>query len=149
MLKPILNLMLSDVGNPRLVQREEDAYICSQTSVMVAYPSVNLAVYSLSSLSMSTDLEKLRDLIVNSVDIVVEACRNRGCDFPGLDEPTDSTKSTTKAVRDDPDVADAIRVCVAAASQLVVSLQQPATTLFNVAMRVSCDFLFRVIAEAD
>ncbi|KAF7791494.1 hypothetical protein EIP86_002510 [Pleurotus ostreatoroseus] len=84
---------------------------------------------------MSEELSQLRNILVNAIDSILEVCSARGIDFPSLDKPADASEYAKDGVRNDPKVADAISLGVAAAAQLIATLQPPAMTLYSSAAR--------------
>lgn len=86
---------------------------------------------------MAEDLTKLRDIIVGAVDAILGVCAARDVAFPRLDSAADAGEYAKDGVRNDPEVADAISLGVAAAAQLIATLQPPAMTLYSSAARVS------------
>ena len=85
---------------------------------------------------MSQDLRQLRDIIVGAVDAILGVCEERGLEFPSLNKPAEETEFQPEGIRNDPKVNDAIILGVAAAAQLITTLQPPAMTLYNSATRV-------------
>ena len=85
---------------------------------------------------MSDDLKQLRDIIVGAVDSILGVCDATGKQFPSLDKPAEVSEFAQDGVRNDPKVTDAICLGVAAAAQLIATLQPPAMTLYNAATRV-------------
>lgn len=85
---------------------------------------------------MSEELGQLRTILVRAVDSILEVCTARGIDFPSLDKPADASEYAKDGIRNDPKVADAISLGVAAAAQLIATLQPPAMTLYSSAARV-------------
>ncbi len=86
---------------------------------------------------MAADLSKLRDIIVGAVDSILGVCAARDIAFPSLDSPADASEYAKDGVRNDPTVSEAISLGVAAAAQLIATLQPPAMTLYSSAARVS------------
>ena len=85
---------------------------------------------------MSEDLTQLRDIIVGAVNTILGVCAQKGSEFPSLNKPAQPAEFSPDGVRNDPVVTDAITLGVAAAAQLIATLQPPAMTLYNSAARV-------------
>ncbi|KAF8510927.1 O-methyltransferase [Hysterangium stoloniferum] len=79
---------------------------------------------------MISTLRALSDLISAAVDQIEQRCILESIEFPSLDGlfTLDSEKT-----RREPDIAKAISVIVAAASQLVVTVREPSVTMINTA----------------
>ena len=86
---------------------------------------------------MSSSLVALRDIIVSSINTIIAVCNETGCEFPSLDEPFHSSEFTADGIRNDPRMLHPIVHGIAAASQLIATLQAPATSL-TVAMLMVC-----------
>lgn len=86
---------------------------------------------------MSEDLKKLRAIINNSIDKIIEVCERRGEDFPSLNVPAHPSEFSPNGIRNDPGILDAIALGVSAASQLVATLQAPHVTLISSVTGVS------------
>ena len=91
---------------------------------------------------MSEDLRRLRAIINSSIDTVLQACEARGVDFPKLDNPADESEFTADGIRNDARVAVAISLAVAAAGQMIATLQPPAMTMYTSATKVIPFVLF-------
>ncbi len=86
---------------------------------------------------MSEELQQLRDIIVGSIDTILLSCKRKDVDFPHLDDPALASEFESTGMRNDPSVAEASTLAVAAATQLVATLQSPAITLGLAAASVS------------
>ncbi|THH07842.1 hypothetical protein EW145_g3108 [Phellinidium pouzarii] len=86
---------------------------------------------------MASDLKALRDIISSSVDKIVGVCASTGKDFPSLDQPIQFSEFSPDGIRNHPDVADNVGLIVAAAFQLIATVQPPASTLTTSAFRFS------------
>ena len=86
---------------------------------------------------MSEELQQLRDIIVGSIDAILGTCKRRNEDFPLLNIPAHASEFTIAGIRNDPSVVEASALAVAAATQLVATLQSPAITLASAASSVS------------
>ncbi|EJD01727.1 S-adenosyl-L-methionine-dependent methyltransferase [Fomitiporia mediterranea MF3/22] len=84
---------------------------------------------------MTSDLKALRDIISSSVDSIVRVCDNTGRDFPSLDEPVNPSEFSPNGIRNDPTVAQSISFIVAAALQLVATVQSPPITLVTASVQ--------------
>ncbi|KAH8111778.1 S-adenosyl-L-methionine-dependent methyltransferase [Phellopilus nigrolimitatus] len=78
---------------------------------------------------MSADLKSLRDIISSSIDIILDTCEKTGKEFPSLDQPIHPSEFSPEGIRNDSNVQDAIGLIVAAASQLIATVQSPPATL--------------------
>ena len=85
---------------------------------------------------MASELRALRDIISSSIDNILNVCAETGKDFPSLNEPIHPSEFTPDGIRNHPQVADAIGPAVAAAFQLIQTLQSPPVTLTTSAFRV-------------
>lgn len=92
---------------------------------------------------MAADLKALRDIISSSIDNILNVCAETGKDFPSLEQPIQFSEFTPDGIRNHPQVAEAIGPAVAAAFQLIQSLQSPPVTLttsaFRVCILLECD----------
>ena len=86
---------------------------------------------------MTTDLEKLTGLIVQSVSTIVQTCNRVGKEFPSLDRPIEPSEFSPDGIRNNPAIAESIGLAVAAATQLIATLTPPPMTLLVSACRVS------------
>ncbi|KAI5119663.1 hypothetical protein M0805_007754 [Coniferiporia weirii] len=86
---------------------------------------------------MASDLKALRDIISSSVDKIVDVCESTKKDFPSLDQPIQFSEFTPDGIRNHPEVADNVGLIVAAAFQLIATVQPPASTLTTAAFRFS------------
>ncbi|THG98942.1 hypothetical protein EW026_g3332 [Hermanssonia centrifuga] len=84
---------------------------------------------------MAVELTQLRGIIVGTIDAILDACKREGKDFPKLDVPAEPAEFLPDGIRNDSQVLDAITLGVAAASQLIATLQPPAMTLYTSATR--------------
>lgn len=78
---------------------------------------------------MTSDLLSLRDIIVSSIDSIVEVCKESGQEFPSLDDPVHPSEFTPDSIRSNPRVLRSITLAVAASSHLIAALQSPANSL--------------------
>ena len=85
---------------------------------------------------MASDLKALRDIIVASIDSIIAVCEETGKDFPKLSEPVQFSEFTPDGIRNHPKISDNIAVAVAAAFQLIQTVQSPPITLTTSAFRV-------------
>lgn len=85
---------------------------------------------------MASDLKSLRDIIVSSIDNIIATCEETGKEFPKLNEPIQFSEFTPDGIRNHPKVSDNIALAVAAAFQLIQTLQSPPVTLTTSAFRV-------------
>lgn len=86
---------------------------------------------------MTAELLALRDIITSSIDAIVDACRATGVDFPSLDDPVQLSEFAPDGIRNRPEVVPHVASIVAAATQLVKTVQPPALTLATDAFKVS------------
>ena len=86
---------------------------------------------------MSSELEQLRKILNDALDRITVVCERRKTTFPSLDSPADPSELLPSGIRNDPEILDAATVGVAAAAQLIATLQPPAVTLISSAFRVS------------
>ena len=86
---------------------------------------------------MATELRALRDIISSSIDNILNVCAEMGKDFPSLNEPIQPSEFTPDGIRNHPQVSEAIGPAVAAAFQLIHTLQSPPVTLVNSAYKVN------------
>ncbi|KAL5492808.1 hypothetical protein ACEPAI_4256 [Sanghuangporus weigelae] len=84
---------------------------------------------------MASELEALRDIISTSVTKVLNICESNEKHFPSLSDPIHPSEFTPDGIRNHPAVAEQISVAVAAALQLVATLQPPVVNLWNSAFR--------------
>ncbi|EJD00244.1 S-adenosyl-L-methionine-dependent methyltransferase [Fomitiporia mediterranea MF3/22] len=84
---------------------------------------------------MATELEGLLDILSSSVNNILGICVKTGVDFPSLNEPAHPSEFSPDGIRNHPEVADNIALAVAAATQLVATLQSPAVHLWNSAFK--------------
>ncbi|KAI0087146.1 O-methyltransferase [Irpex rosettiformis] len=80
---------------------------------------------------MTELLISLRRILDESIDTIVSVCERRNEDFPHLDVPAHPSEFSPQGIRNDPEVAQAIKLGVAAASQLVAALQSPIQAIAN------------------
>lgn len=93
---------------------------------------------------MASDLKALRDIIVSSIDQIIDVCESTGKEFPKLNEPIQLSEFTPDGIRNHPKVFDNIALAVTAAFQLIQTLQSPPVTLTTAAFRV-WRFLFALM----
>ncbi|KAI0821463.1 S-adenosyl-L-methionine-dependent methyltransferase [Irpex lacteus] len=74
---------------------------------------------------MTEILLSLRRILDDAISTVVSVCESRNEDFPRLDDPADPSEYSLQGIRNNPEVAHAIKLGVAAASQLISTLQSP------------------------
>lgn len=86
---------------------------------------------------MTSDLLSLRDIIVSAIDSIVDVCTQSGREFPSLDDPVHPSEFTPDGIRNNPQVLRFITLAVAASTQLIATLQAPATSLTVAALMVS------------
>ena len=77
-----------------------------------------------------SDIERLSDLISQSVQVIANACSSRGVSLPDLNSAFDKDADT--AFRGIPGVTDAVNIIAAAAAQLTAALLPPAHQLQNI-----------------
>ena len=85
---------------------------------------------------MTSDLKALRDIISSSVDSIVDICESEGKPFPSLNEPVQLSEFTPDGIRNNTKVLDAVGLIVAAATQLIATVNPPSVTLTTSAFRV-------------
>lgn len=88
---------------------------------------------------MTSELLALKDIISSSIDAIVSSCVTAGQDFPSLNDPAQLSEFAPDGVRNRPDVVPHIALIVAAASQLMKTVQAPAVTLATDAFKVGAD----------
>lgn len=103
---------------------------------------------------MTSDLQNLREILNTAIDTILTTCSQKNADFPSLDSPAQPSEFTAESIRNDPNVAHAIKLGVAAASQLIVTLQSPMQSVIGIGAYVSCiltsyPFLFRREVDVD
>ncbi|KAI0825595.1 S-adenosyl-L-methionine-dependent methyltransferase [Irpex lacteus] len=81
---------------------------------------------------MTSDLQSLRDILNSAIDTILTTCSQKNADFPSLDTPAQPSEFTAESIRNDPTVAHAIKLGVAAASQLIVTLQSPMQSVIGI-----------------
>ena len=86
---------------------------------------------------MAEDLKRLLAILTNAVNTIAEVCEQRKEDFPRLDQPAQPSEYDPKGIRNDPAVVNAIKLGLAAAAQLQVTLQSPARSMTEIAARVN------------
>ena len=77
-----------------------------------------------------SDIERLSDLISQSVQLIANACSNRGVSLPDLNSTFDQVADT--AFRGIPGVTDAVIIIDAAAAQPTAAFLPPAYQLQNI-----------------
>ena len=95
---------------------------------------------------MASDLKALRDIIVSSIDNIIATCEETGKEFPKLSEPVQFSEFTPDGIRNHPKVSDNIALAVAAAFQLIQTLQSPPVTLTTSAFRVRNSGIYSTVA---
>ncbi len=85
---------------------------------------------------MTEILISLRRILDDAIGTVVSVCESRNEDFPRLDDPADPSEYSLQGIRNNPDVAHAIKLGVAAASQLISTLQSPIQAAANLGFLV-------------
>ncbi|KAI5119658.1 hypothetical protein M0805_007749 [Coniferiporia weirii] len=98
---------------------------------------------------MASDLKALRDIISSSVDKIIDVCASTGKDFPSLDQPIQFSEFTPDGIRNHPQVADSIGLIVAAAFQLIATVQPPAGTLTTSAFGFSLPVALGIAEAAN
>lgn len=81
----------------------------------------------------ASNLLHLASLIQNAAQLIDNRCKDTATDFPDVYKPLNSE---AEVIRKDPAVAAASTKIVAAAYQLISTVQPPAKSLFNVATSV-------------
>ncbi|KAI0087145.1 O-methyltransferase [Irpex rosettiformis] len=81
---------------------------------------------------MTEVLINLRRILDEAVDTIVSVCERRNEDFPRLDTPADESEFSPQGIRNDREIVHAIKLGVAAASQLVATLQSPVQAIANI-----------------
>ena len=81
---------------------------------------------------MAELLIDLRRILDEAIGTIISVCERRNEDFPHLDTPADPSEFSPEGIRNDPEVAQAIKLGVAAASHLVAALQSPIQAVANV-----------------
>ena len=81
---------------------------------------------------MAELLKDLRRILDGAIDTVTFVCERRNEDLPHLDAPADPSEFSPEGIRNDPEVAQAIKLGVSAASHLVAALQSPIQAVANV-----------------
>lgn len=94
---------------------------------------------------MSSELQQLRAILNTTIDRILSVCSQQEQSFPSLNEPADLSELSQTGIRNHPEISDAIPLAVAAASQLIATLQPPTTTLCVAAARVSYHLSIRNI----
>ncbi|KAI5117485.1 hypothetical protein M0805_009548 [Coniferiporia weirii] len=98
---------------------------------------------------MANDLKALRDIISSSVDRILDVCTATGKDFPSLDEPIKASEFSPDGIRNHPHIADNISLIVAAAFQLIATVQPPASTLATSAFRFTLPVALGIVEAAN
>ncbi|KAI0821462.1 O-methyltransferase [Irpex lacteus] len=80
---------------------------------------------------MTDILVSLRHILDEAIDTIVSVCERRNEEFPRLDAPADPSEYSPYGIRNDPVVAQSIKLGVAAASQLIATLQSPIQAAAN------------------
>ncbi|KAL5513561.1 hypothetical protein ACEPAH_3960 [Sanghuangporus vaninii] len=96
---------------------------------------------------MANELEALRDLVSSSVSKVLDVCERTNKDFPSLNKPVHPSEFSPEGIRNHPAVSEHITVAIAAATQLVATLQNPLVNLWNSSFRFTLPVCLS-IAEA-
>ena len=108
-------------GSHRIYKPNPDASSSSthKTTLSSIYPMAELLI----------DLRRILD---EAIETIISVCERRNEDFPHLDTPADPSEFSPEGIRNDPEVAQAIKLGVAAASHLVAALQSPIQAVANV-----------------
>ncbi len=85
---------------------------------------------------MTDILVSLRHILDEAIDTIVSVCERRNEEFPRLDAPADPSEYSPYGIRNDPVVAQSIKLGVAAASQLIATLQSPIQAAANLGFLV-------------
>lgn len=85
---------------------------------------------------MAEELKLLGAIITNSINEIVKVCELRGEKFPNLSDPAQPSEFSQDGIRNDQRISDAIAYGVAAAAQLVATLQPPHVTLLTSSTKV-------------
>ena len=85
---------------------------------------------------MAELLIDLRRILDEAIDTIISVCERRNDDFPHLDTSADPSEFSPEGIRNDPEVAQAIKLGVAAASQLVAALQSPIQAITHMSFLV-------------
>lgn len=81
---------------------------------------------------MTSNLISLRDILNSAIDTILTTCSQKNTEFPSLDSPAQPSEFTAESIRNYPAVAHAIKLGVAAASQLIVTLQSPMQSVIGI-----------------
>ena len=87
-----------------------------------------------------SDIERLSDLISQSIQLIANACSSRGVSLPDLNSAFNKDADST--FRGIPGVADAVNIIAAAAAQLTAALLPPAHQLQNIGEAYEGHFFF-------
>ncbi|KAI5116033.1 hypothetical protein M0805_002088 [Coniferiporia weirii] len=98
---------------------------------------------------MSEDLKSLLDIISSSVHTILDTCKKTGKEFPSLNHPAQPSEFSPDGVRNDPAVVESIGLIVAAATQLIATVQPPAVTVTNLALRFTVTAALGVAEAAN
>ncbi|KAI0085840.1 S-adenosyl-L-methionine-dependent methyltransferase [Irpex rosettiformis] len=81
---------------------------------------------------MTEQLNGLRRILNEAIDDIIAACAKRNEEFPSIDNPAQPSEFSPHGIRNDPTVSHAIKLGVAAAHQLVATLQSPMQTVIGI-----------------
>ena len=87
--------------------------------------------------AMTHELESLRVILNEAVDSIIAACKQKNEEFPSLNDSAHPSEFSPLGIRNDPVVSQAIKLGVAAAHQLIVTLQSPMQTMVGIGAYVS------------
>ena len=82
---------------------------------------------------MKSSIRALAELVLDNIDVLEADCARRGADIPSLQDPY---KAGTEFTLDDPDVQNASTIIIAAAQQLIQTIQNPQVNLLMTAYSV-------------
>ena len=94
-------------------------------------------------------ISSLQAILNTSLTNLLAICDEEKRDFPSLDSPVDPSEFTPQGIRNDPRVQREITHAVAAAYQLIATLQSPIVTLIVAATAVSFRFVVYSLACLD
>ncbi|KAI0085832.1 S-adenosyl-L-methionine-dependent methyltransferase [Irpex rosettiformis] len=80
---------------------------------------------------MSEELQALCRILNEAVDTILTVCDQRNEDFPSINAPVQPSEFSAQGIRNDASVARAIKLGVAAANQLAITLQSPLQTVIG------------------
>ena len=91
---------------------------------------------------MTEELKKLGAIISSSINTIINICELRGEEFPSLNFPAQSIEFSPDGIRNDRRIADAVSLGIAAAAQLVATLQPPHVTLLTSSTKVRFSIVY-------